>query len=234
LIASKLDDASKITVQSLTALGITDSLAQSIMDSSLREVGASLSTTDLGAIRTLAGTIEQLYVIRRELEKYVESMMQVVAPNLTVLVGPVVGARLISLAGSLRDLARRPSSTVQVFGAEKALFRSLKTGTDPPKHGVIFQVPEIYSAPYWQRGKIARALAGKVAIAARVDAFSKRNLGESIRGDLLRRIEEIRQHNPEEPPPKPPRPPKKLPTTSRRAPRQPRKSASKRRGGGRS
>jgi nucleolar protein 56 len=105
----------------------------------------------------------------------------------------------------LKDLARKPSSTVQVFGAEKALFRSLKTGADPPKHGIIYQVPEVHTAPYWQRGKIARALAGKISIAARIDAYSKRDAGESLRQKFLERTEEIKRQNPEAPPPKPPK-----------------------------
>jgi nucleolar protein 56 len=129
--------------------------------------------------------------------------MDSVAPNITALVGPLVGARLISLAGSLKELAQKPSSTVQIYGAEKALFRSLKTGSDPPKHGIIYQVPEVHGAPYWQRGKIARALAGKISIAARVDAYSKRNIGADLKKKFLQRVSEIRKQNVEEPPPKP-------------------------------
>ncbi|MGY5871810.1 MAG: C/D box methylation guide ribonucleoprotein complex aNOP56 subunit, partial [Candidatus Thorarchaeota archaeon] len=132
------------------------------------------------------------------------------------LVGPLVGARLISLAGSLKDLARKPSSTVQVFGAEKALFRAIKTGADPPKHGIIYRVSEINSAPYWQRGKIARALAGKLSIAARIDAYSDRNIGTSLREDFLERVEEIKKQNPNAPPPKPPKP---RPVERKRQPR---------------
>ena len=132
--------------------------------------------------------------------------MNTVAPNVTALVGPLIGARLISLAGSLKDLASKPSSTVQVFGAEKALFRSLKTGADPPKHGIIYRVPEVHNAAYWQRGKVARALAGKLSIAARIDAYSDKNLGEKLREDFLARVEEIKKQNPEAPPPKPPKP----------------------------
>ncbi len=196
-ILIEFEDRSQITEASLLNLGIPESVAHSILESTLGGIGGDLSKNDLGAIRTLAGSIEQLYAVRHNLEQYVETMMISVAPNITALVGAIIGARLMSLAGSLHDLARRPSSTVQVLGAEKALFRSLKTGTDPPKHGIIFQTPEIYSAPYWQRGKIARALAGKLSIAARIDAFSKRDVGQSLRVSLDRRIEEIRQQNPE-------------------------------------
>lgn len=91
------------------------------------------------------------------------------------------------------NLAKRPASTIQVLGAEKALFRSLKTGTRPPKHGLIFQHTLLHDAKKWQRGKIARALAGKLAIAARADAFGGRSIGKDLKADMDRRIEEIRQ-----------------------------------------
>jgi nucleolar protein 56 len=99
-----------------------------------------------------------------------------------------------------------PASTLQVLGAEKALFRSLKTGTKPPKHGIIFQHAFLHEAKKWQRGKIARALAGKLAIAARTDAFGGRYIGEELKADLEKRVEEIRQKYAE-----PPKVPEKKP-----------------------
>jgi len=105
----------------------------------------------------------------------------------------LLGARLIALAGGLTNLAKMPASTIQVLGAEKALFRSLKTGTRPPKHGIIFQHTLLHEAKKWQRGKIARAIAGKLAIAARTDAFGGRYAGEKLREDLERRIKEIQE-----------------------------------------
>jgi rRNA biogenesis protein Nop56/Nop58 len=116
-----------------------------------------------------------------------------VAPIVTELVGPLLAARLISLAGSLEELATMPASTIQVLGAEKALFRALRTGGRPPKHGIIFQYPDIFRAPRWQRGKIARALASKLAIAAKVDAFSGRFIGDRLREELQQRIAEIKK-----------------------------------------
>jgi nucleolar protein 56 len=138
-----------------------------------------------------------MYSRRRELEEYIGNLMESVAPNMTVLAGPMVSARLISLAGSLKELARKPSSTIQIYGAEKALFRSMKTKATPPKHGVIFQVPLIHSAPYWQRGKLSRALAGKLTIAARVDAYSDRDIGDNLLEELNSRVEEIKKQHPE-------------------------------------
>jgi nucleolar protein 56 len=102
-----------------------------------------------------------------------------------------------------------PASTVQVLGAEKALFRSLKTGTRPPKHGIIFQHTKIHEGKRWQRGKMARALAGKLAIAARADAFSGKYIGDSLKAGFERRIKDIQEKYEEAPPMKkmpPPQP----------------------------
>lgn len=194
---------SSIDSDCLSEAGCSGQQIESIMDAVPGDLGAPFETNDLSIAQSLANTVQTLYAKRREIEEYVGQMMDSVAPNITALVGPMVGARLISLAGSLKELAQKPSSTVQIYGAEKALFRSLKTGTDPPKHGIIYQVPEVHSAPYWQRGKIARALAGKIAIAARIDAYSKRNIGTDLKKKFLERVGEIQRQNVEEPPPKP-------------------------------
>lgn len=204
-VVSSCGERSKIKVECLSKAGVPDHEAQSIMDAMLKDLGAPFEAADLSVAQSLAKTVQTLYSKRREMEGYVGQVMESVAPNISALVGPLVGARLISLAGSLKDLAQKPSSTVQIYGAEKALFRSLKTGTDPPKHGIIYQVPEVHSAPYWQRGKIARALAGKIAIAARIDAYSKRNIGSELKKKFLDRVSEIQKQNVEEPPPKPAR-----------------------------
>jgi nucleolar protein 56 len=202
---------SHINKGTLAASGLSDPLVKSIMESLDEDTGAEFQDVDIAILRKLAERIVNLYEMRDELEEYLSGLMDTLAPNITALVGPLVGARLISLAGSLMDLARKPSSAVQIFGAEKALFRSLKTGASPPKHGVIFQVSDIHTAPYWQRGKIARALAGKLSIAARIDAYSERNVGEDLRARFNKRVEEIQRLYPEAPPPKKPdrRPQKK-------------------------
>ena len=103
--------------------------------------------------------------------KYVNSMMVKTAPNLSTLVGSTIGARLIAQAGSLFKLAKLSSSGIQILGAEKALFRSMKTGSRPPKHGILFQHKYIHSAPKRLRGKIARTFSSKIAIAVRIDYF---------------------------------------------------------------
>jgi nucleolar protein 56 len=199
---------SGISEDALKTIGITEKTIQLILEELPKDIGAELQPRDITIISALAKRVIDLFELRKETESYIESLMKEVAPNISAMVGHMVGARLISLAGSLKDLARKPSSTVQVFGAEKALFRSIKTGAAPPKHGVIYQVPEIHSAPYWQRGKIARALAGKISIAARIDAYAGSDVGEKLRADFEKRVEEIKEQHPDEPPekPKPPQP----------------------------
>ena len=140
------------------------------------------------------------------MENYVDRTMEEMAPNVRAVAGALLGARLIAIAGSLQNLAMRPASTIQVLGAEKALFRSLKTGARPPKHGLIFQHTLLHDAKRWQRGKIARVIAGKLAIAARADAFGGRFIGERLKAEINKRLEEIREKYKEPPPPKEPKP----------------------------
>jgi len=181
------------TKDKLLKLGFSEGKASRIIEAAKKSMGADITEFDIKPIQTLAGIILQLYRLRADIAQYIEEVMKEVAPNITALVGPLLGARLISLAGGLDELARLPASTIQVLGAEKALFRALRTGGKPPKHGVIFQYPEIHRAPRWQRGKIARALAGKLAIAARVDAFTGEYIGDQLKEALKKRIEEIKK-----------------------------------------
>jgi nucleolar protein 56 len=192
-LVAKLGHRDLITEESLTKLGFSEQKAKEVAKAARNSIGADLSEFDINAIQTLAGIITQLYQLRRQLASYIEAVMKEVAPNITALVGPLLGARLISLAGGLEKLARMPASTIQVLGAEKALFRALRTGGKPPKHGIIFQYPDIHRSPRWQRGKIARALAAKLAIAAKVDAFTGRFIGDKLREELRKRIEEIKR-----------------------------------------
>ena len=160
-------------------------------------LGADISTYDMNPISNLASFGVEILNTKETLETYIEESMKVVAPNLQLLVGSLLGARLISLAGSLENLAKRSSGTIQVLGAEKALFRHLRSGEDPPKHGVIFQSQYIHSAKKHQRGKIARALAGKLSIASRVDFFSGEFIAPTLVENLEKRIEEIKENFPE-------------------------------------
>ncbi|MDH4122795.1 MAG: ribosomal biogenesis protein [Thermoplasmata archaeon] len=166
--------------------------------------GAPFSDDDLGSIKVFASTTLEIFKSREGLESAIQHKMKEEATNLSAVAGPIIGARLISLAGGMKRLAGMPTSTIQLLGAEKAMFRHLKDKSRPPKHGVIFQHPHIHKAPYWQRGKIARALAGKISIAARADFYSDNDISDELVKLLERRIEEIKKRNPN-PPIKPPR-----------------------------
>ena len=182
-----------MSVDKLVELGLSKELAEDIVKSAKESMGADLTEFDLEIIKSFAENLLNLYALRNKLEVYVDEAMKEVAPNIRGLVGPLLGARLIALAGGLQKLATLPASTIQVLGAEKALFRALKTGGRPPKHGVIFQYPAIFRAPRWQRGKIARALAAKLAIAARIDAFTGEYRADELKDELDKRIDEIKK-----------------------------------------
>ena len=156
-------------------------------------MGAEVNDYDLKQIVDLAEINLKTYESRDSMEKYIDEVMKEIAPNVRELAGATLGARLIALAGSLENLAKKPAITIQVLGAEKALFRSLKTGARPPKHGIIFQHQYLHSAERWQRGKIARALAGKLSIAARVDAFGGEFIADKLKSSVEKRIAEIKK-----------------------------------------
>ena len=189
------------TAESLEKEGLPKAKAQKLATVASASMGAELIDEDLAQIQATCRNLLKLYDTRQSLEKYVDTVMEEVAPNIRAIGGSLLGARLIALAGGLVNLAKLPASTIQVLGAEKALFRSLKTKARPPKHGIIFQHPLIHDAKRWQRGKIARAFAGKLTIAARVDAFSEKYVGDEIKADLEKRIEEIRKRYEKPPPP---------------------------------
>ncbi|KQC05381.1 MAG: RNA-processing protein [Methanoculleus sp. SDB] len=119
----------------------------------------------------IAADIERISATRSALMREVSSLADRVAPNSSALVGGLVAARLIAKAGGLRELASLPASTVQVIGAENALFTHLRSATPPPKHGIIFQHRRVHNAPKDRRGRVARVLAGKLVIAARIDYY---------------------------------------------------------------
>ncbi|MEZ0290049.1 MAG: C/D box methylation guide ribonucleoprotein complex aNOP56 subunit [Sulfolobales archaeon] len=199
-IVHDIGSRDNVSVERLKEVGLSESLARKIVSAAQKSMGSDVSESDLESMRSLARLMLDLSRLRSDLTNYLSSVMREVAPNVTALVGPTLGARLLSLAGSLEELAKSPASTIQVLGAEKALFRALRTGGKPPKHGVIFQFPEIHRAPRWQRGKIARALATKLAIAARIDYYTGRYIGDKLREALMQRIEEIKKLYPKPPP----------------------------------
>ncbi|OJD23289.1 nucleolar protein 58 [Blastomyces percursus] len=137
-----------------------------------RSMGTEISNEDLDNIQALAEEVIGFSEYRQQLASYLTARMTAIAPNLTALVGELVGARLIAHAGSLVNLSKSPASTIQILGAEKALFRALKTKHDTPKYGLIYHASLIGQATGKNKGKMARVLAAKAAIGLRVDALT--------------------------------------------------------------
>lgn len=167
-------------------------IARSIIDAARVSMGQEISQSDMENICTFAGRVVRLSAYRKSLHGYLVSKMNVVAPNLATLIGEVVGARLISHAGSLTNLCKYPASTVQILGAEKALFRALKTKGKTPKYGLIYHSSFIGRAGQKNKGRISRFLANKCSIASRIDNFSEApttKFGEALRRQVEERLE---------------------------------------------
>jgi nucleolar protein 56 len=180
---SKLEELAKITMD--------EDLARAVLEASRVSMGMDISEIDLANVEHFTTRLVSLSQYRQQLHEYLNSKMQSVAPNLGALIGEVVGARLISHAGSLTNLAKAPASTVQILGAEKALFRALKTKGNTPKYGLIFHSSFIGRAAAKNKGRISRYLANKCAIAARIDAFSDKltsKFGEKLKEQVEDRL----------------------------------------------
>eukprot|EP00823_Brevimastigomonas_motovehiculus_P008741 TRINITY_DN813_c0_g3_i1.p1 TRINITY_DN813_c0_g3~~TRINITY_DN813_c0_g3_i1.p1 ORF type:complete len:556 (-),score=182.79 TRINITY_DN813_c0_g3_i1:344-2011(-) len=194
-LAVLIKDKSKLTAEAvpqMTEITGDATKAQEILDAARMSMGTDISSIDLGNIEQFATRVASLANYRKELSEYLTKKMNDCAPNLSALIGEVVGARLISHAGSLTSLAKYPASTVQILGAEKALFRSLKNKGNTPKYGLIFHSSFIGKATPKNKGRIARYLANKCSIASRIDSFSESSTdqyGVSLRQQVEDRLE---------------------------------------------
>jgi len=169
-----------------------DDAAKQIVQAAKMSMGTDISPVDLINIMSFATRVVSLSEYRKKLYNYLCNKMSAVAPNLASLIGEIVGARLISHAGSLTSLAKYPASTVQILGAEKALFRALKTKGNTPKYGLIFHSPFIARASAKNKGRISRYLANKCSIASRIDCFSETptcKFGEMLNKQVEERLE---------------------------------------------
>jgi len=175
-LAKFIKNRKELTNDSLEGLEeiIMDSgKAQAILDASKSSMGMDISPVDLINIEMFAGRVIALADYRKQLAEYLKTKMGDIAPNLATLLGEQVGARLIAHAGSLTNLAKYPASTVQILGAEKALFRALKTKGNTPKYGLLFHSTFIGRAGVKNKGRISRYLANKCSIASRIDCFTE-------------------------------------------------------------
>jgi nucleolar protein 56 len=157
----------------------------------IKDTGNS-NNSNLKIMKDFASSVLGLYDTRKSIEEYIRENMTAIAPNLTNIAGHILGARLLSIAGGLGRLASMPSSTVQVIGASNALFKHLKGKAPSPKHGLIFRHPLVNTAPGRHRGKIARALASKISLAARYDFYSGK-LNKSLPQELKTKVEAIKK-----------------------------------------
>jgi len=157
-----------------SGIHLEEEVEAQLKEAAVVSMGTEVSEEDMLNICALCDQVIALADYRAQLSEYLKNRMIAIAPNLTILVGELVGARLIAHAGSLVNLAKQPASTVQILGAEKALFRALKTKHETPKYGLIYHASLIGQAPPKYKGKIARVLAAKCSLSTRFDA-----LGES-------------------------------------------------------
>jgi len=169
-----------------------EGVAQAIIKAARTSMGRDLSEADMEIVMAFAKRTASLAAYRKQLSNYLGSRMNQVAPNLAALIGDTVGARLISKAGSLTNLSKYPASTVQILGAEKALFRALKTKGNTPKYGLIYHSSFIGRTGAKSKGRISRFLANKCSIASRIDNFSETptsKFGEALKRQVDERIE---------------------------------------------
>ncbi|MFH1125544.1 MAG: C/D box methylation guide ribonucleoprotein complex aNOP56 subunit [Candidatus Altiarchaeota archaeon] len=164
-----------------------------ILAEALKSVGSDFTEKDMEAVKSIATNLSQLYKTQKQIEEYVDYLMKEIAPNTCALAGPQLGARLIKLSNGLKRMATLPSSTIQILGAEDAFFRFLKDGKRPPKHGVIFQHPEIRNAKREIRGKLSRTLASKIALAAKIDAYKGQYIGDKLNEDFMKRVKTLKK-----------------------------------------
>jgi len=175
---------------------LPEDVEQKVKEAAEVSMGTEISEEDLSNITHLCNQVLEISEYRTQLYEYLKNRMMAVAPNLTVLVGELVGARLIAHAGSLLNLAKQPSSTVQILGAEKALFRAMKTKHDTPKYGLIYHASLVGQSGAKLKGKVSRMLAAKAALAIRVDALGEdvnSNMGVEHRATLEKRLQALEQ-----------------------------------------
>ncbi len=200
IIVSRTGNKSNIDKKLLVdEISLPEKKVEVLLASRKNSMGSPLLDQDIIIIQDQATVIVELFKRRQALEKWMEEAMTAIAPNLCGVVNPLLGARLISLAGSLKKLALCPSSKIQILGAEKALYRTIKTGASPPKHGVIFQDSRLNQAKWWQRGKIARAISGRLSIAARMDFFEAEDKSEKLANEVTEKIAEVLEKYPDPP-----------------------------------
>lgn len=196
-MVSILGDRDNFTIEKIKDhFNLKEQRVKMLQELAVQSMGANI---DLTIIKSYANQIVSLDTYREELEEYLEKLMEGFAPNLNAIVGSLVGAKLVAKAGSLKKLAYMPASRIQLLGAEKALYRYLKTGEKQPKHGLIFQWNQIRGSKPWNRGKISRIISGKIGISAKLDYFKGDFIADVLSKDIEEKILEIEKKYPKPP-----------------------------------
>ncbi|MEC9174460.1 MAG: hypothetical protein VX804_05280 [Candidatus Thermoplasmatota archaeon] len=181
------------------AVASAENFSALISDLELENPLFSPSKEEWSAIHGSAVTAVEMSARINETETAIRKQVEDYLPSLSLLLGPLLAARLCVAAHGRSRLSRLPSSTVQVLGAEKAFFAHLRTGSPPPKHGMIFQHPWISRSPRWVRGKISRMLAGKASIAVRIDEHGGTPWTQENISEIEKSVNSIRTRHPKPP-----------------------------------
>ena len=195
-LVSVIGDKKTLSAESVDSLadhvGQDGAVAQAIVDAARVSVGVDLADEDLAKMLDMAERVTSMFETRSAEASYLERKLSAVAPNLQTVLGTVMAARLISKGGSLSELAKKPASTLQILGAEKALFRALKTKGPTPKYGILYHSGYISKAKPRDKGRMSRYVANKSAIASRIDAFTSNptnTYGLALKKQIEERLE---------------------------------------------
>ncbi|MBU5689702.1 MAG: hypothetical protein QXM68_00720 [Candidatus Aenigmatarchaeota archaeon] len=188
-LEQKIDKHEKF-IKLISIFGSRDKISE-FADLAKSSMGLDFNEKDEEIVKEYATAIYNMYKLREKMEKYLEDLLKEISPNFSSIAGPLLAARLIALAGGYDKLAKKPSSTIQLLGAEKALFRYLHGHGKSPKHGVLFTHNLIQQAPPNKRGKIARVIASKLSIAIKMDFYGSGDKSEELKKELKERIEKI-------------------------------------------
>lgn len=173
--------------------GIERSELDAFEEMAENSTGMDLEDEDLEMLEKAYSSLQEKLDMREQITEYIEDVAKEELPNLETVLGPLLAARIVSLAGGLEEMAKKPSSTIQMLGAEKALFRYLHGEGTPPKHGVLFQHNFVNSLPEDKRGKMARFMANKAVMAARLDQYGDKEKGEELYKECQEKFEELKE-----------------------------------------
>jgi len=192
-LAIVLNEKGGISKEKINEIINDDQKSESIYNKARSTIGREMNANEQKALVGFARMSNSLYDTLVALESYIKLASTAIMPNATFLTDEKIAAELLSKAGSLERLATMPASTIQLLGAEKALFKHIKFGSKPPKYGVLFKLAEVSNGPRDRRGRIARVYATKISIALKADYFSKNFIAEKLKEDLERSIKKIKE-----------------------------------------